>query len=106
MIRIAALPALAIAAGLALAPSLSQARDLLENTNNASATGSPFAYAMPVTRAAEQGAPLVVGNSAAPQGSPLGVVVATTQAHSAGLPQAVGNSASASGGFGTGRIRG
>ncbi|WP_076959682.1 hypothetical protein, partial [Teichococcus deserti] len=82
-----------------------QARDLLENTNNASATGSPFAYSMPVTRSAEQGAPLVVGNSAAPEGSPLAAAVATTRAHSAGLPQAVGNSAGALGGFGTSRVR-
>ena len=105
MTRISAIPALMLAAGLALAPSLSQARDLYDNTNNASATGSPFAYAMPVTRSAEQGLPLVVGNSAAPTESPLSTPVATTARH-APLPLVVGNSAGAFGGPGTGRIRG
>ena len=95
MTRISAIPALMLAAGLALAPSLSQAADLYENTNNASATGSPFAYAMPVTQAAQHGTPLVVGNSAAPTGSPLNVRVATTQRH-APLSLVVGNSAGAS----------
>ncbi|ONG48653.1 hypothetical protein BKE38_21715 [Pseudoroseomonas deserti] len=94
MTRIAALPALMLAAGLALAPSLSQARDLLENTNNASATGSPFAYSMPVTQSRDQGLPLVVGNSASPSERPASVA-ATTSRH-APLSIVVGNSAGAS----------
>ncbi|WP_159999978.1 glycosyl transferase family 39 [Roseomonas sp. 18066] len=94
MTRISALPALMLAAGLALAPSLSQARDLLENTNNASATGSPFAYSMQVTRSHDQRLPLVVGNSAAPSEQPASVAATTTR--HAPLPLIVGNSAGAS----------
>ncbi|WP_419900116.1 glycosyl transferase family 39 [Roseomonas sp. USHLN139] len=94
MTRFTALPALLIAAGLALAPGLSQARDLLENTNNASATGSPFAYAMPVTQSRDAALPLVVGSSARPSEG-LARIAATSQRH-APLSLAVGNSAGAS----------
>ena len=105
MTKISATRALFLAAGLLAAPGLAQAADLYENTNNASATGSPFAYAMPVTRSADQGPMLRVGNSAAPAGSPLRGTLATSQARD-GLQQAIGNSASAIGGPGTGPVRG
>ncbi|WP_160000237.1 glycosyl transferase family 39 [Roseomonas sp. 18066] len=98
--------ALLLAAGLAVvAPALSQARDLMENTNNASATGSPFAYSMPVTRSAEAAPSLRIGNSAGPSGATAAAPAAVTQARGA-LPAVVGNSASAFGGPGTGPIRG
>ncbi|WP_419896786.1 glycosyl transferase family 39 [Roseomonas sp. USHLN139] len=94
MTRFAAIPALMLAAGLALAPSLSQARDLMENTNNASATGSPFAYSMQVSRDHDQGLPLKVGNSATPSEQPARL--ASTTIRHAPLPLVVGNSAGTS----------
>ncbi|ONG52206.1 hypothetical protein BKE38_14880 [Pseudoroseomonas deserti] len=98
--------ALLLAAGFAVvAPGLSQARDLMENTNNASATGSPFAYAMPVTRSAEAGPSLRVGNSAGASAAVAAAPAEVTHARGA-LPSVVGNAASAFGGPGTGPIRG
>jgi hypothetical protein len=94
MTRMTAIPALLLAAGLALAPGLSQARDLLENTNNASATGSPFAYAMPVSQSHDGRLPLKVGNSATPS-ERAASLAGTTRRH-APLSLAVGNSAGAS----------
>ncbi|ONG48233.1 hypothetical protein BKE38_22145 [Pseudoroseomonas deserti] len=94
MTRISAMPALMLAAGLALAPSLSQARDLLANTNNASATGSPFAYSMQVTQSRDQDLPLKIGHSASASEQPASVAGTTTR--HAPLSLIVGNSAGAS----------
>ncbi|ONG49764.1 hypothetical protein BKE38_20265 [Pseudoroseomonas deserti] len=95
--------ALLVAAGLAIAPGLASAADLYENTNNASAVGSPFAYAMPVTQSADARLPLRVGNSAGASTPAVAAApVATSQARGAGLPLVVGNAASAFGGPGTG----
>ena len=95
--------ALLAAAGLALAPGLASAADLYENTNNASAVGSPFAYAMPVTQSAEARLPLRVGNSAgASRLAQAEAAPATASRAHGSLPLVVGNSASAFGGPGTG----
>ncbi|WP_235035291.1 glycosyl transferase family 39 [Roseomonas sp. 18066] len=95
--------ALLVAAGLAIAPGLASAADLYDNTNNASAIGSPFAYSMPVTQSADARLPLRVGNSAGASTAALTEEpVATSQARGPGLPLVVGNAASAFGGPGTG----
>ncbi|UFN48602.1 hypothetical protein LPC08_21735 [Roseomonas sp. OT10] len=87
----------AAALALTLGAATAQAHDVLDHSNSASATGSPFVAAVPVTQNSTGASPADDSRSASAVGSAFGTVVPTSHANR-GQATDWSNSASATGG--------